>query len=72
MKTFLTKVEDAVSQEGSKSQVEGMTCLLLLGKAGNLGASQVSEKKVMKACGFSYTKARNCLMWIQIYLSEAL
>ena len=39
----LTKVEDAISKQGGESQVEGMACLLLLGKAPNLRAAKVPD-----------------------------
>ena len=39
----LTKVEDAISEQGGESQVEGMACLLLLGKAPNLRAAKVPD-----------------------------
>ena len=65
----LTEVEDAISQEGSKSQVEGMACLLLFGKAANFCASKVPD-----IWHDECTSAGNCARGKEKYLhlSDAL
>ena len=60
-----TKVEDAIPQQSSKSKVEGMACLLLLGKAANFCAAKVPVDG-----GWIGDSERTIVE--RLYLSEAL